>query len=76
MRQLDFTARAQLAYNDPFTLQEMNRALKQCKKSATEEDGISYEMLKRMHSSASIFLLKFLIRYGSKMYTLTRGAMQ
>ena len=40
IRQLDFTARAQLAYNDPFTLQEMNGALKQCNKSVTGEDRI------------------------------------
>ena len=55
--QLDFSIDNTLPYNSPITMKEVVGALKQCKRTAAGEDGISYQMLLHMQYPAYIFLL-------------------
>ena len=46
--ELDFTPDAECAYNETFSLLEMDNALKRCKNTAPGPDGIHYLMLKHL----------------------------
>lgn len=46
-----------LPYNHLFTLDEFRTALASCKDGAVGPDGLSYIMLRKLHQSASAFLL-------------------
>lgn len=54
---LDFSEGDVAGYNSPLTTRELFGALRVSRLTAAGADGISYEMLRRMHPSAVVFLL-------------------
>ena len=64
-RSLNFSTNAELSYNEPFTKRELDGALSQTSESSPGEDGITYSMLKRSHSTFKSTLLSFFNRLYS-----------
>lgn len=56
--QLDFSSREEYDYNSPITIKEIKGVLQQCKNTAPGEDGVVYQMLKRIHLTALSLLQK------------------
>ena len=56
---LNFETSQQLYYNNPFTLEEFNEALKTCHNSAPGKDNICFDLIIHLNTKAKEYLLKF-----------------
>ena len=57
---INFDTDEDLQYNSPLTLLELKRMISHSKKTATGEDSISYNMIKRSHESSQQFLVSIM----------------
>jgi ribonuclease HI len=64
----DFSSESGEEYNADFTATEYTSALGKCKNSSPGPDNINYDMIRRLHPSASVFLLDLYNRIWNEGY--------